>query len=116
MSGRIEADPGGSPGGAGPVWGPHNTVTVVDPSPVNWLSITWNTMEEANRVDHEGMGQPSLASGWRWVDDETLELTIGIWRQENDGDPFERLGSLLVDNLEEVEAELGGFSRYALAY
>ena len=50
------------------------------------------------------------------VDDATLELTIGIWRQENDGDPFERLGSLLVDNLEEVEAELGGFSRYALAY
>ena len=50
------------------------------------------------------------------LDDATLELTIGIWRQENDGDPFERLGSLLVDNLEEVEAELGGFSRYALAY
>ena len=59
-----------------PDWGPHNTVRVVDPSPVNWLSITWNTMEEANRVDHEGMGQPSLASGWRWVDDETLEIDV----------------------------------------
>ena len=64
-------------GGSGATrWGPHNTVTVVDPSPVNWLSITWNTMEEANRVDHDGMGQPSLASGWKWVDDETLELQI----------------------------------------
>jgi hypothetical protein len=50
------------------------------------------------------------------LDDETLELTIGIWRQENDGDPFERLGSLLLDDLEEIEAELVGFSRYALAY
>ena len=40
MSGATSA--GESPGG--PQWGPHNTVTVVDPSPVNWLSITWNTM------------------------------------------------------------------------
>ncbi len=55
-------------------WGPHNTVTVIDPSPVNWLSITWNAMEKANRVDHAGIGQPSLAAGWKWVDDETLEL------------------------------------------
>ena len=61
---------------SGERWGPHNTVTVVDPSPVNWLSITWNTMEEANRVDHAGMGQPSLCTGWKWVDDETLELDI----------------------------------------
>ncbi|HEY9508162.1 MAG TPA: hypothetical protein VIQ27_19580 [Gemmatimonadales bacterium] len=50
------------------------------------------------------------------LEDAGLELTIGIWRQENDGDPFERLGSLLIDDLEEVEAELEGFSRYALAY
>ena len=71
MSSQATGDPGNAR------WGPHNTVTVVDPSPVNWLSITWNTMEEANRVDHEGMGQPSLAAGWRWVDDETLELPPG---------------------------------------
>lgn len=49
-------------------------------------------------------------------DDEDLELTIAIWRQENPGDPFERLGSLLIDDLEEIDAELEGFSRYALAY
>ena len=50
------------PGGANAQWGPHNTVRVVDPSPVNWLSLTWNTMEEPNRVDHAGIGQGSLAS------------------------------------------------------
>ncbi len=48
--------------------------------------------------------------------DDDLELTIAIWRQENEGDPFERLGSLLIDDLEEIDAELEGFSRYALAY
>jgi hypothetical protein len=49
-------------------------------------------------------------------DDDTLELTLSIWRQEAPGDPFVRLGSILVDDLEEAEAELDGFSRYALAY
>jgi hypothetical protein len=50
------------------------------------------------------------------IDDDALELTLSIWRQESDGDPFVRLGSLLLDALEEIDAELNGFSRYALAY
>lgn len=50
------------------------------------------------------------------LEDDALELTLGIWRQEADGDPFVRLGSLLLDDLEEIDAELNGFSRYALAY
>ena len=60
--------------GGAKAWGPHNTVRVIDPSPVNWLSITWNTMEEPNRVDHAGQGQGSLATHFTWVDDETLEM------------------------------------------
>ncbi len=81
----MDAHATGDPVGGQP-FGPHNTVTVVDPSPVNWLSITWNTMEEANRVDHDGIGQPSLAESWRWLDSETLELTM---RQAvyQDGEP-----------------------------
>ena len=35
-------------------WDKSNTVTVVDTSPVNWLSVTWNTMEELVRVDSKG--------------------------------------------------------------
>ena len=75
MPEHATGDPGGGPSG-GKSWGPRNTVTVVDPSPVNWLSITWNTMEEANRVDHDGIGQPSLARSWQWLDGETLELKM----------------------------------------
>ena len=52
---------------AATTYGPDNTVTVVDPSPVNWLSVTWNTMEEANRVDMNGKEQHSLATAWKWV-------------------------------------------------
>jgi hypothetical protein len=48
--------------------------------------------------------------------DGELESSLSIWRQESPGDPFVRLGAVLDQDLEEVEAELQGFSRYALAY
>jgi len=32
------------------------------------------------------------------------------------GDPFVRLGSVKVEGQEELEADLQGFSRYAIAY
>lgn len=49
-------------------------------------------------------------------EDDALERTLSIWRQETPSDPFVRLGSLVAEDLEEAEAELEGFSRYALAY
>lgn len=48
--------------------------------------------------------------------DDAIEGTLAIWRQERPGDPFVRLGSVLSEDLDEAEAELTGFSRYALAY
>lgn len=49
-------------------------------------------------------------------EDDHLETILGIWRQEQPGDPFVRLGSVKVEGQEELEAELTGFSRYAIAY
>jgi hypothetical protein len=49
-------------------------------------------------------------------EDDAIEGILAIWRQEQPGDPFVRLGSVLSDDLDEAEAELTGFSRYALAY
>jgi hypothetical protein len=48
--------------------------------------------------------------------DDSIETTLGIWRQETPSDPFVRLGAAVVTDLEEIEADLQGFSRYALAY
>jgi hypothetical protein len=48
--------------------------------------------------------------------DSTIEAQIAIWRQEAPGDPFVRIGSAVIENLKEVQANLLGFSRYALAY
>ena len=49
-------------------------------------------------------------------EDDSLESILGIWRQELPGDPFVRLGSVKVEGQEELEADLQGFSRYAIAY
>jgi hypothetical protein len=48
--------------------------------------------------------------------DDDIESTMAIWRQETPSDPFVRVGTAVVKDLEEAEAELTGFSRYALAY
>jgi hypothetical protein len=97
------------------------TVRVVDPARLLFefepAGLTFSPSRPAELRIHYNHADDDLdEDGDVDLDDETLELTIGIWRQENDGDPFERLGSLLIDDLEEAEAELQGFSRYALAY
>jgi len=48
--------------------------------------------------------------------DTSIESTLAIWRQETLTDPFVRLTSVLSIGTDEAEAELTGFSRYALAY
>ena len=49
-------------------------------------------------------------------EDDSIETSLSIWRQEHPGDPFVRLGPAVAKDLKEIEAELQGFSRYALAY
>jgi hypothetical protein len=48
--------------------------------------------------------------------DTVLAGKLGIWRQETAGAPFVLLLSTRLLDLEEVTAQLTGFSRYALAY
>jgi hypothetical protein len=45
-----------------------------------------------------------------------VEAVLAIWRQEAPGDPYVRLGTVILEDLDEAEAELLGFSRYALSY
>ena len=43
------------------------------------------------------------------------EGEFGLWRQEEAGEPWERIGIAQVEELDEIEALLTGFTRYALA-
>ncbi|MDQ6643128.1 MAG: ABC transporter substrate-binding protein, partial [Chloroflexota bacterium] len=67
---------------------PTGTINVFDPSPLNWLFITWNTMEEPIRVDQDGRTVPALATDARWIDDHTLELALRTGVRFQDGEPF----------------------------
>lgn len=65
------------------------TVTIVDPSPVNWLSVTWSTMEEVVRVDKDGKEQMALATSLKWLDDKTLEIKLREGVKFQDGEKFD---------------------------
>jgi ABC-type transport system substrate-binding protein len=68
---------------------PAGVIHVVDPSPLNWLFITWNTMEEPIRINEEGQGVMALARDARWLDDNrTLELDLREGVRFQDGEPF----------------------------
>ncbi len=68
---------------------PHNpkgTVRVVDRSPLNWLYITYNTVEELVRADEKGHLVPAAMKSYKWIDGYTLEIKL----RENkfqDGEP-----------------------------
>lgn len=49
-------------------------------------------------------------------EDGSIEDDLAIWRQETLADPFVRLGSFLFKDVDEIEADLPGFTRYAIAY
>lgn len=46
---------------------------------------------------------------------EDLDLEFGFWRQEREGELWFRMGTVFIEDLEEVEAAIRGFTRYALA-
>lgn len=47
---------------------------MVDPSELNWLYITYNTVEELVRLDPAGNIEPAAMSDYRWIDDRALEV------------------------------------------
>lgn len=50
---------------------PRGTVHVVDPSPLNWLYVTYNTVEELVRVTPGGKVRPAAMRWYRWKDERT---------------------------------------------
>lgn len=58
---------------------PHNpkgAIHVVDRSPLNWLYITYNTVEELVRTDEKGHVVPAAMESYKWIDDKTLEIKL----------------------------------------
>src|SRR5262245_27423918 len=55
---------------------PRGELRVVDKAPNNWASITLNVFEHLITLDKDGQLVPRLATGWQWLDDRTLEVTL----------------------------------------
>ena len=72
-------------GGGGRAREPAGTVRVVDPSPLNWLYITYNTVEELVRVDTRGKIRPAAMRSYRWKDARTLEVDVREGERFPDG-------------------------------
>ncbi len=70
---------------------PAGTLHAVDPSPLNWLWITYNTVEELVRVTPYGKVRPAAMRGYRWIDDVTLEVRLRRGERFPDGEALDAM-------------------------
>jgi ABC-type transport system substrate-binding protein len=56
--------------------GPRGELRIVDKSPVNWISMTFNVFEHLMEADVDGKLVPRLATAWHWLNEHTLEVTL----------------------------------------
>src|SRR5262252_1914022 len=68
---------------------PRGELHIVDKSPVNWVSLTFNVFEHLMETDVDGKVVPRLATGWRWLDDPTLEVTLRQGVTFHNGEVFD---------------------------
>lgn len=66
---------------------PVGTVHVVDPHPLNWLYITWNTMEEPVRTDEKGNIVGACMEDSYW-EGGTLVVSVRRGIRFQDGEPL----------------------------
>ncbi|MDP9399218.1 MAG: ABC transporter substrate-binding protein [Actinomycetota bacterium] len=67
---------------------PVGTLRVVDANPLNWLYITYNTVEELVRVTRSGKIRPAAMRRYSWVDERTLDVHVRRDERFSDGSPL----------------------------
>jgi hypothetical protein len=97
------------------------TIRVVDPTLLFFefepAGLRFNSEEPAElEIEYAEADDDLDDDGDVDAEDEALEGEIYVWRQRNPGDPFERLVTLRFEDLDELEADIPGFSRFAIAY
>src|SRR5262245_37268302 len=68
---------------------PRGELRVVDKAPNNWASITLNVFEHLITLDKDGQLVPRLATGWQWLDDRTLEVSLRHGVTFHNGEVFD---------------------------
>ena len=68
---------------------PRGELRIVDKHPDNWASITFNVFEHLVELDKDGTLVPRLATGWQWLDERTLEVTLRQGVKFHNGEVFD---------------------------
>lgn len=68
------------------------------------------------KIDYSEAGPDLDGDGDDDEDDDDVEDRLDIWRQELPGQPFIPVGFARLEDEDEIDARLIGFSRFALAY
>jgi ABC-type transport system substrate-binding protein len=68
---------------------PRGELRIVDPDSDNYASITMNVMEHLMEVDTGGKLVPRLATSWRWLDEQTLEVRLRRGVKFHNGEAFD---------------------------
>jgi ABC-type transport system substrate-binding protein len=68
---------------------PRGELRIVDSSNFNFVTVVYNVFEHLLDIEEEGKLVPRLATGWRWVDDRTLEMTLRQEVRFHNGESFD---------------------------
>jgi len=79
----------GAPSGGEQAQAPRGELRIVDISSYNFVTVVYNVFEHLLDIEEDGKPVPHLATGWRWVDDRTLEITLRQGVKFHNGEPFD---------------------------
>jgi peptide/nickel transport system substrate-binding protein len=68
---------------------PRGELRVVDKDPLNYAWIAWHVFDHLIEIDKDGKLVPRLATGWQWLDDRTLEMTLRQGVTFHNGEVFD---------------------------
>jgi peptide/nickel transport system substrate-binding protein len=68
---------------------PQGELRIVDKNPLNWVPIVYNVFEHLMELDKDGTLVPRLATGWRWLDERTLEAALRQGVKFHNGEVFD---------------------------
>ncbi|HEX6058642.1 MAG TPA: hypothetical protein VFZ11_06450 [Gemmatimonadaceae bacterium] len=96
-------------------------VRIVDPARLEFefqpAGLRFNAAEPAQlRIRYANADDDFDDDGDVDADDDLAEQRLGLWRQEVPGEPWVKMGSVVLEDLEEVEGEIFGFTRYSIAF
>lgn len=91
--------------------GPRDCQVQLTPSGIKFSSKdpAELSLEYVGVTDFNGDGKIDSA-------DAAAEQKLSIWRQENPGEPYVKIGTVKVEGSSELKAQLTSFSRYAISY